>query len=335
MNGETAVHSVHLVHSVHSPILNPQSPIPNPKSEISQMNPDLSPLSPILLTGATTHTGRRLARRLLECGAALRCLVHTTAHRGRLPEHARLEVVTGSADSPADLHRALGGVATVIHLAGHRFTPGLVAALASQAPREFRLLVQSSTRLFSRFETPTRASVEHAEGAVCGAPRTVRWTILRPAMIFGGPEDNNLQRVANALRRWRVFPLIGGGRNLVQPLFVWDLVAAHVAALQRPESQGQAYTLAGPEAVAYRAMIEAVARAAGLPRPLFVPLPIAPLLLAARLACGVWRRSPLHPEMVERFAEDKAFDIAPARRDLGFAPTPLDEALARKFRGEV
>lgn len=299
------------------------------------MTPDLSSLSPILLTGATTHTGRRLVRRLLECGATLRCLVHTPEHRDRLPADPHLEIATGSADDPADLRRALAGVATVIHLAGHRFTPALIAALAAEAPREFRLLAQSSTRLLSRFETPTRASVERAEGLVFAAPRTIRWTILRPSMIFGGPEDNNLERVAKALRRSRVFPLIGGGRNLVQPLFVWDLVAAHVAALARPESVGQAYTLAGPEAVTYRAMIEAVARAAGLPRPLFVPLPIGPMRFAARLARGLWRRSPLHPEMVQRFAEDKAFDTAPARRDLGFAPTPLDEALARKFRGEV
>ena len=83
------------------------------------------------------------------------------------------------------------------------------------------------------------------------APAGVRWTILRSAMIFGGPEDNNLARVAAAVRRWRVFPMFGPGRNLVQPVFVWDLVEALVACLERPEAAGRCYTIAGPEAMTY------------------------------------------------------------------------------------
>ena len=98
------------------------------------MTPDLAPLSPILLTGATTHTGRRLARRLLECGATLRCFLHTAAHRDRLPDDPRIEVVTGSADNPDDLRRALGSVARA---GGAEDSAAAVdSATASSIPRE-------------------------------------------------------------------------------------------------------------------------------------------------------------------------------------------------------
>ena len=296
--------------------------------------PDLTSLSPILLTGATSHTGRRLAARLLDEGAALRCLVHTPAHREWLPQSPRLEVVFGSADDPAELRLALENVPTVVHLAGHRFAPLLIETLA-ELGRPFRLVFQSSTRLLSRYPTPVRESVREAERAIKAAPKQIAWTILRPSLIFGGPEDNNLERLARFLRRSRLVPIFGRGRNLVQPLFVWDLVAAHLACLERPISVGRVYNLAGPEALTYRAMVEAVARAAGTRAPVFVPLPPGLSLSAARLFRRIWPASPLNPEMIERFGEDKAFDVEPAQRDLDFEPTALEQALARKFHGQA
>jgi hypothetical protein len=41
-------------------------------------------------------------------------------------------------------------------------------------------------------------------------------------------------------------------------------------------------------------------------------------LAAARLPF-----SPVLPEQLQRLAEDKAFDLAPAHRDFGFAPRPF------------
>ena len=296
--------------------------------------PDFSSISPILLTGGTTGAGRRLAPKLLACGASVRCLAHTPSKRALLPEHPRLEVLFGSADDPDSLREALRGVRTVAHLAGHRFTPLLVRTMGEEE-RDLRLLVVSSTRLLSRYPTPVRESVRAAEEAVEAAPPSISWTILRPSMIFGGPEDRNMERIAQMLARRRFFPLFGSGRNLVQPLFVRDLVRAHIACLERPETGRRSYTLAGPEAVTFRTLVRAVARASGSKPPLFVPLPRTPCLLAARLLCKIWPRSPLNPEVVQRFGEDKRFDISPARRDLAFDPTPLEKALDLKFRREA
>jgi nucleoside-diphosphate-sugar epimerase len=313
------------------------------------------------LTGATGHTGRRLAQRLLEKGFRLRCLVHTPEHRRRLPEGDRVEIVYGSAESEKDLVGALEGLNTVLHLAHIRYAPVLVRAIgarlgsgaspspptpasapapASESPSaapaaaggEIRLVALSSTRLFSRFPSETQDAVRAGEEAILSAPPGVRWTILRSAMIFGGPDDNNLERVAAAAKRWRVFPVFGAGNNLVQPVFVHDLVDAIVACLERPRAAGRCYTIAGDDAMTYREMIRAVARACGAKAPVFLSLPRAPSLWAARLLRRVCPRAAFDPEMIERFGEDKRFDISDARRDLGFSPTPFVEALARKFR---
>ena len=302
---------------------------------------------PILLTGSTGHTGRRVAQRLLERGARVRCLVHTRDHESRLPRHDRLEIVHGSAQSAADLAVSLEGINTVIHLAHIRFAPVLIRVLSESlapatssssapslpsSPSRRRLIAMSSTRMLSRFATDTRDAVRAGEEAITSAPPSIRWTILRPSMIFGGPDDNNLERLATVLRRHRFFPLFGSGRNLVQPIFVWDLVDAIVACLERPATVGRCYTLAGPEPLPFRAMVETVARACGAKPPVFVRLPLGPSLVLARCLRRLWPNSPLDPEAIQRFGENKVFDISKARRDLAFAPTPLAEALERKFK---
>ncbi|HUT22876.1 MAG TPA: NAD(P)H-binding protein [Sumerlaeia bacterium] len=288
----------------------------------------------ILLTGATGHTGQRVAQRLLERGAHLRCLLHTSSHRVRLPDSPKVQIIVGSAASPRDVARAAEGANTVVHLAHIRFAPALIEAL-SERVLPVRLIALSSTRLFSSFESPARETVQKGEEEVMAAPSHIQWTILRPSMIFGGPSDRNIERLARFMKRSPVLPIFGSGANLVQPLFVWDLVDAIVACLERPATARHTYTLAGPEPMAYRDMVEAVAYASGSRTPLVIPLPLKPSLWFAKALRRIWPGSPLNPEMIERFAEDRSFDISPARRDLDLCPTSFDRALERKFRREV
>lgn len=287
----------------------------------------------ILLIGASGHTGRRAARRLARQGARLVCMSHDPSHRHRIPAHPNISIAPGSAESRDDILRLADDAQAVVSLAHIRYAPGIARALGDLG-RPVRFVAMSSTRGLSRFPTPMREIVRQAEHGVRNAPESVRWTILRPSMIFGGPDDNNLERMARALRRWRLAPVLGSGRNLWQPVFVLDLVEAIVAAIERPAAIGRDYTLAGPQPMAYRDVVRAVARAAGTPKVFFLPIPAPPALALARL----WRlarpRSRLY-ETLQRFGEDRAFDIEPARRDLDFRPIPFENALALKFSRQV
>lgn len=259
----------------------------------------------------------------------MRCLVRDAERSDALPDDPRLEIVEGSLDADDDVFAALDGIDTVVHVAHIRFAPALIDIM-TETGRQYRLISISSTRLFSRFVTTLREVVREGEEAICQAPPSIRWTILRPSMVFGGTEDNNIERIARFLRRCRLFPIFGSGQNLVQPTFVWDLVDAIEKCLENPRAEERCYTLAGPEPMTYRDMVRAIARAAGLPTPVFVRLPLKPSVFAAQVLSWVWDGLPA--EAVQRFDEDRSFLTTPAERDLGFHPTPFEEALERKFR---
>ncbi|MGI4945171.1 MAG: hypothetical protein ACRYHQ_32185, partial [Janthinobacterium lividum] len=149
--------------------------------------------------------------------------------------------------------------------------------------------------------------------------------------IYGAQGEDNVQRLAALLARLPVAPLPGGGRALVQPIHQSDLTRAMLAGLGRDWDGPQALVVAGPEAVAYRDFLAAVARAAGLRPRRVVPLPAWPLMAAALLTRLVPRLPDIGPAEIRRLMEDKAFDIGPMRDMLGVDPIGLEEGLARTF----
>lgn len=286
----------------------------------------------LFLTGATGHTGSRVAGRLLADGWRLRCLVRTPGHVRHLPVDRRLEVIAGDIGDSSGWAGRLGGCDAVIHMAHIGFAGTVAAACQTAGVR--RVIALSSTRRFTRYPDPTAERVIRGEAAF--EQSGLDYTILRPTMIFGGDRDNNLERVAAWLRRWRFLPCVAGGRQLVQPIFVGDLVEAVVRALDRTDTtRRRALTVAGPEPMTWRSMMEALGRAMDRPV-IWVPVPYVLAFSAAAILERVMKRPPATRATVRRLLEDKAFDIGEASEALGgWTPRPFDEALALKRAGRA
>jgi uncharacterized protein YbjT (DUF2867 family) len=150
-------------------------------------------------------------------------------------------------------------------------------------------------------------------------------------MIYGAQGEDNVQRLARLLRRLPVMPLPGGGRFLVQPIHQSDVTRCIRSALTRRWDGPASLVIAGPEPVRYTDFVRAVAAAAGLRKPLILPFPVAPLILAARLTRRVKALPPVQPEEIRRLVEDKAFDVGPMRALLSVDPIPLAKGLALTF----
>ena len=96
-------------------------------------------------------------------------------------------------------------------------------------------------------------------------------TILRPSVVFG-PEDQFTNRFAALARMSPVLPLIGGGVNKMQPVYVGDVATAVADAVDGKTKPGATYELGGPEVLSLREIIEIIL-AITERQPMLVPLP--------------------------------------------------------------
>ncbi|MEY2476035.1 MAG: hypothetical protein QOG87_1350 [Actinomycetota bacterium] len=237
--------------------------------------------------------------------------------------------ISGDLDDPASLDAAFraSDAEVLVNVASLGFGHATTIVAAAEDAGIGRAVFVSTTAIFTNLNAGSKAVRQAAEKAITGSE--LAWTIIRPTMIYGTPADRNIARLLQLLRRSPVVPLPGGGRRLQQPVHVDDVAMAVVAAAETDRARGQAYDVAGPEPLTFRALIEAAAAAVGR-APRLVPVPLRPLIGAVRVYERMASRPRIKAEQLERLAEDKAFDIGPARADFGYAPRSFAEGVAQE-----
>ncbi len=153
---------------------------------------------------------------------------------------------------------------------------------------------------------------------------------LRPCMFYGPPVPARHVDIYRRILAGRM-PLVGGGDFARSVVHIDNLIQCCRLALSHPAATGQTYYVADRQVHTTRSVVEAMARALGVP-PRFLPLPrlVAPLAYfgdMALAACGrYWQ--PLH--LVGEADWHVGVSIAKAERELGYAPAvALDEGMAQ------
>jgi uncharacterized protein YbjT (DUF2867 family) len=271
----------------------------------------------LLVTGGSGFLGgyvlREAARRGHETVGLARSAAAARAVAGR-----GAQPITGDLDAAGELAGAFAAAScdALVNLAslGFGHGPAIVAAARQAGIR--RAIFVSSTAVTTTLAAPTKRVRLAAEQ--CIRDSGLDWTILRPTMIYGAPGDRNLCRLLALLARAPLLPVPGGG-HLQQPVHVADVADAVLAAAERPGTAGSCYDVAGPEPLAFAELLRISARAVAS-RTRFVPVPLTPLVAVARGYEQLSGRPRIRAEQLLRLAEDKAFVIEDAERDLGYAP---------------
>lgn len=170
------------------------------------------------------------------------------------------------------------------------------------------------------------ATKRAAELAVLAANTASFMTVsVRPRALVGPDDTVLLPRLLRFARKgW--FPLIRGGRALLEPTDVRDAAAALIAAdRHRRMAAGMAVNISGGEPLTLRALAEMVFETMGL-SPRLIEVPYAPAALVARVLEEACVRLPGRPEppitaySVDALAFSQTFDLTRARNVLHWAP---------------
>lgn len=287
----------------------------------------------IAVLGATGKTGRHLVPALLSNGQDVTAIGRSRGKLDALVPKTR-SVVADLTDRETVLN-ALKGARTVVSLAHARFAETVIACLPATCTR---LVLTGSTRKFTSLADPAADAVRTGEAVfeASGVPGIM----LHPSMIYGAREDRNVNRILGVLKRYPrrmplPVPLPDGGRHTVQPVFVDDVIAAFVAAIERPTAGVQSIVVAGPQPILYRDMIAACAEAVGR-KARIVPVPIGAICALAAIARTLGAKAVPAPAAWRRLTEDKVFDVEPLASVLGVRPRSFEDGLRLKMeRGWV
>jgi len=244
----------------------------------------------VFLTGATGFIGSHVVRRLvLDKHAAVRALVRDPRKAQSLCKLG-VEVVEGDLNDFPTLERAVRGCSVVIHAAAqvsavpHREvfeqsnvagTENLLRAAAGEAVARFLHL--SSIAVFglaARGEVTDHSPRQHSGDPYCdtkldGEETVWRYrranhlptVILRPSGVYGPGSTHWSVIPLKRIKKGRMF-LIGGGRGLLNYVYIDNLVDAILLAAEDERAVGEAF-IVNDGATTWREYFAAYARMAG------------------------------------------------------------------------
>jgi len=311
------------------------------------------------LTGASGYTGGRLLEALRARGDEVAVLVRPESVSALIRARASSVVEGRLGDAPA-ARRLLEGADAVLHVAAVYRTAGHpdsyyreVNVLGTQ--RLLEAAAAAGVRRFVHTSTvgvhghvpnpPADESSPMAPGDIYQATkaeaevlaldfhrrRGVPVAVVRPGAIYG-PGEGRFLKLFRAIARGR-YAIVGTGRTFYHPVYIDDLVAGFLLALERPEAVGETFLVCGPSYVSQRELAALIARHTG-GRVLPFRIPARPIQWAGDVVEAVCvplgLEPPLHRRRVDFWTKSRAFTIEKARRLLGYAPkVDVDEGIAR------
>lgn len=158
---------------------------------------------------------------------------------------------------------------------------------------------------------------------------------LRPHLIFGPGDPHLLPRVIQSATSGRL-RMIGGGNSKVDVSYVADVAAAHLNALDAladGRGVGKAYFISQGEPVELWPWVNGILEALGH-QPLRKKIPLKLAFAVGAVCEAIWALTkragepPITRFVAVELAKDHYFNIAAARKDLGFRPSvSMDQAL--------
>lgn len=265
----------------------------------------------VLVSGATSQIGRFLLARLSLAGIPV-----VAVSRRPQPALPGVQWVTG------DLTEVQAGLTGQTWQAIVSFSPmeGWAQWLAGHAVAPAPMIIATSSMSVVTKQASAQADEQRVvawlqageHGLSTQAARLgMRWTILRPTLIYGAGIDRSLTPIVARARRVRLFP-IPMAHGMRQPVHADDIAQAVMAALHTDAAAGKTIEIGGGERLDYAQMFKRV-HASMAERTVPLYLPAAALRLLAALARPA--RGP-----VSRLEQDLIADNGPLQALLGVRP---------------
>lgn len=297
----------------------------------------------IAVDGASGYVGSHLIHELGQRGAKIRAVLRPEARDSDCSflERCGAEIFKTELDANSDkLSAALTGASVAVHLIGS-IAPRRGVSLQDLHAGQTKQLVdacrKSGTGIIMVTALGTAADAEslyhrtkwQAEEILrkSGLP----YLILQPSLIIGrqvGSRDSKLMtRYIRLIREKSRVPLIGGGKNLVQPVFIGDLTKLMVKAIFDHGLNGETMEIGGGQVLSMKELVEMLMDVLETRKPVWA---VPPAL--AHLAAGFMEMLQPVPlisrDQIKISSKDNVCKENALQTVFNLSPTELAEALS-------
>ncbi len=291
------------------------------------MNKKSTQKLPILVAGANGFTGRFVCQYLIKEKISFIALLRPGRHPGWFKKR-NISVRYANLNNYAELTISLQGCSALLNIASIGFGSAPSIIKACKKANIQRVVFISTTAIFTKLNAKSKKVRLNAERII--KESKLNWTILRPTMIFGTPNDRNIIRLIKWIDKYPIIPIFGKGENLMQPVNVKDVASAAVKVLDLDSTFLKTFNISGANAITYNDLIEIIERELQktiikiyLPMRLFVIF----FKFFEKLAIDL----PIKSEQIERLNEDKAFDFKTAQKIFGFNPISIENSIKNEI----
>ncbi len=314
-----------------------------------------------LVTGATGFIGARLVDALLQQGDIVRVLARESSDCSGLIGKD-VVIFRGALDSREDVIEAMSGCDRVFHLAAFAKNWARDEAAASRVntdavrnvfnvalecgvervvytstimtygPSNGAPVSEDTVRSIPPQTIYDRSKIDAEEEVESALQRGLDVVVLHPTRVYGPGKLTEANSTTILIKQylsgtWRTIP--GNGSAVGNYVYVNDVVRGCISAMDRGRKGGH-YILGGAN-LTYTELFGLIAAAGGKRRALLsIPKPVAKAFSYIELGLGkIGLREPaITPAWVDIFYDDWMVSIARARQEIGYEPTPVEQALA-------
>ncbi|HEX6575718.1 MAG TPA: NAD-dependent epimerase/dehydratase family protein [Gemmatimonadaceae bacterium] len=293
----------------------------------------------VLVTGGTGVVGQAAVTELLNRGHGVR-LLSRNAREDTAQWGDRVEPWPASVSDVDKLRGAADGQDVILHVAGIvAEDPPKVTFQAVNVDGTRNLINEAERAGVGRFIYLSSLGADRGESdyhrSKRGAEALVQnfrggWMILRPGNVYG-PGDDVISLILNMVRTLPAIPVIDGGDDPFQPVWVGDLAKAIGDSVERTDLHGRILDLAGAERTSTN---DIVSRFASITNrdPVRVPVPGFLASAASSVADMLGASLPVNESQLTMLREGNVIDdpsLNALTAVFRIEPTSLEEGLKK------
>lgn len=219
----------------------------------------------------------------------------------------------------AGVQAAMQGVDTVVSLAHSKFTGRILDAMPVTVSK---VVLTGSAWRYSEVPNIRADQVRNAEALFLN--RKCNGVMLHPTMIYGGEQENNIKRLLRAIRLLPIIPAPGGGKQIVQPIYIDDVVSCFFSAIAKDWRGSHVLPLAGPP-LTWREMVRSCAKSIHRSKPI-VSVPALPVIVGLTILNKIGIKQ-VDANIVRRFRENVDVPTSAMMESLSVRPRDFESGI--------